>query len=65
MDTAVLWVRAESCIRAGRWADALRHLRPLIEVVDRIDFEYEEWLRATAEALRATGREADAAACVA
>jgi hypothetical protein len=65
MDTNILWVRAESCIRAGRWGDALRHLRPLIEVVDRIDFEYEEWLRATAEALRATGRDADASACTA
>lgn len=63
IDTAVLWVRAESSMRAGRWSDALVHLRKLIQVVDRIDFEYEEWLRAMAEALKAVGRFRDSAAC--
>jgi hypothetical protein len=62
-DTTVLWVRAEASMRAGRWADALRYLRELITSVDRIDFEYEEWLRATAEALRALGQFRDAEAC--
>ncbi|PRP92426.1 hypothetical protein ENSA5_49340 [Enhygromyxa salina] len=63
IDTAVLWVRAEASMRAGRWNDALAQLRKLIEVVDRIDFEYEEWLRAMAESLRALGQFRDAAAC--
>jgi hypothetical protein len=63
IDTAVLWVRAEASMRAGRWHDALAQLRKLILVVDRIDFEYEEWLRAMAEALRAVGHHRDAAAC--
>jgi len=62
-DTQVLWVRAEAAMRAGRWNDALTQLRSLIQVVDRIDFEYEEWLRAMAEALRALGMQRDAAAC--
>jgi len=63
IDTAVLWVRAEASMRAGRWHDALAQLRKLIQVVDRIDFEYEEWLRAMAESLRAVGHFRDAAAC--
>jgi tetratricopeptide (TPR) repeat protein len=63
IDTAVLWVRAEASMRAGRWQDALAQLRKLIQVVDRIDFEYEEWLRALAETLRAVGQHRDAAAC--
>jgi tetratricopeptide (TPR) repeat protein len=62
-DTSVLWVRAEAYMRGGRWAEALSHLRELITVVDRIDFEYEEWLRATAETLRALGQHRDAEAC--
>ena len=62
-DSAVKWVRAEAAMRAGRWADALGYLRSLIQVVDRIDFEYEEWLRAMAESLRALGKHRDAAAC--
>lgn len=65
IDTAVLWVRAEANIRAGRYADALVHLRHLVEVVDRIDFEYEEWLRALAESLRALAHWREAAACTA
>lgn len=65
IDTAVLWVRAEANIRAGRHADALVHLRHLVEVVDRIDFEYEEWLRAMAESLRALAHWREAAACTA
>jgi hypothetical protein len=63
IDTAVLWVRAEAAMRGGRWKEALANLRKLIEAVDRIDFEYEEWLRAMAEALRAVGQLRDAAAC--
>jgi len=65
IDTAVLWVRAEANMRAGRHADALVHLRHLVEVVDRIDFEYEEWLRAMAECLRALAHRREAAACAA
>jgi len=65
IDTAVLWIRAEASMRAGRHADALVHLRHLVEVVDRIDFEYEEWLRAMAECLRALGHTREAAACAA
>lgn len=65
IDTAVLWVRAEANMRAGRHADALVHLRHLVEVVDRIDFEYEEWLRAMAECLRALAHWREAAACAA
>ncbi|MCA9708707.1 MAG: hypothetical protein KDK70_22855 [Myxococcales bacterium] len=63
IDTAVLWVRAEANMRAGRFADALVHLRHLVEVVDRIDFEYEEWLRAMVECLRALALWREAAAC--
>ncbi|MBL8941679.1 MAG: HEAT repeat domain-containing protein, partial [Myxococcales bacterium] len=65
IDTAVLWIRAEASMRAGRHADALVHLRHLVEVVDRIDFEYEEWLRAMAECLRVLGHAREAAACAA
>ncbi|MBK6916575.1 MAG: HEAT repeat domain-containing protein [Deltaproteobacteria bacterium] len=65
IDTAVLWVRAEANMRAGRYADALVHLRHLVEVVDRIDFEYEEWLRAMAECLRVLGHGREAMACAA
>lgn len=65
IDTAVLWVRAEANMRAGRYADALVHLRHLVEVVDRIDFEYEEWLRAMAESLKALAHWREAAACAA
>lgn len=63
IDTAVLWVRADANIRAGRYLDALEYLLQLVEVVDRIDFEYEEWLRATTECFRALGRLREAAAC--
>ena len=62
-DTALHWVRAEAAMRAGRWANALAELQHLVESVDRIDFEYEEWLRAMAETLRALGRQRDAAVC--
>ncbi len=63
IDTAVLWVRADAAMRASRWAEAAASLRKLIGVVDRIDFEYEEWLRAYAECLRQTGDLGHAAAC--
>lgn len=65
IDTAVLQVRADAAMRAHRYADALAHLRKLVQVVDRIDFEYEEWLRLMAECLRAQGLEREAAACLA
>ena len=65
IDTNVLWVRAEANMRAGRYADALVHLRHLVEVVDRIDFEYEEWLRAMGESLKALAHWREAAACAA
>jgi len=65
IDTAVLWVRAEAAMRAKRYADALANLRTLISVVDRIDFEYEEWLHATAECLKALGNWREATACLA
>ncbi|HEY0135225.1 MAG TPA: hypothetical protein VGB85_14150, partial [Nannocystis sp.] len=65
MDTNVLWIRAEGALRAGRHADALPWLRQLIQVVERIDFEYEEWLRAFAESLRAGGQWGEAMACLA
>ncbi len=62
-NTTVQWVRAEAAMRAGRWRDALVQLRELVQVVDRIDFEYEEWLRALAETLKALGQFREAAAC--
>lgn len=65
IDTAVLWVRADANMRTGRYVDALEYLLQLIEVVDRIDFDYEEWLRATTECFRALGRLREAAACLA
>ncbi len=65
MDTNVLWIRAEGSLRAGRHADAQTWLRQLIQVVERIDFEYEEWLRAFAESLRAGGQWGEAMACLA
>lgn len=65
IDTNVLWIRAEGALRAGRHADAQPYLRQLIQVVERIDFEYEEWLRAFAESLRAGGQWGEAMACLA
>ncbi|MCA9661375.1 MAG: hypothetical protein KC486_23750, partial [Myxococcales bacterium] len=65
IDTALLWVRAETAMRARRWKDAIVHLRELVTVVDRIDFEYEEWLRALAESLRQVGERREAMACAA
>lgn len=65
IDTNVLWIRAEGALRAGRHADAQIYLRQLVQVVERIDFEYEEWLRAFAESLRASGHWGEAMACLA
>lgn len=65
MDTNVLWIRAEGALRAGRHPDAQIYLRQLVQVVERIDFEYEEWLRAFAESLRASGQWGEAMACLA
>jgi tetratricopeptide (TPR) repeat protein len=64
-DTAVLWVRAEAAMNDRRYVDAEVHLRQLIEAVDRIDFEYEEWLRALAECLRELDRDREVLACAA
>lgn len=63
IDTTLAWAQAEASMRAGRWPQALAQLRKLVQVVDRIDFEYEEWLRALAETLRALGQFREAAAC--
>jgi len=65
IDTNVLWIRAEGALRAGRHADAQTYLRQLVQVVERIDFEYEEWLRAFAESLRVGGQWGEAMACLA
>jgi hypothetical protein len=65
IDTNVLWIRAEGALRAGRHADAQIYLRQLVQVVERIDFEYEEWLRAFADSLRASGHWGEAMACLA
>jgi tetratricopeptide (TPR) repeat protein len=65
IDTNVLWIRAEGSLRAGRHADAEIYLRQLVQVVERIDFEYEEWLRAFAESLRVGGKWGEAMACLA
>ncbi|HGG56245.1 MAG TPA: hypothetical protein ENK31_00430, partial [Nannocystis exedens] len=65
IDTALLWVRAETAMRASRFEDAIVHLRQLVEVVDRIDFEYEDWLRALSDCLRQVGRFREAMACAA
>ena len=65
IDTSVLWIRAEGALRAGRHADAQIYLRQLVQVVERIDFEYEEWLRAFADSLRASGHWGEAMACLA
>jgi tetratricopeptide (TPR) repeat protein len=64
IDTNVMWIRAEGAMRAGRHQEAQMFLRQLVQVVDRIDFEYEEWLRAFAESLRATGSWGEAMACL-
>jgi tetratricopeptide (TPR) repeat protein len=63
IDTALLWGRAESAMRHGWHEDALGSLRKLIEAVDRIDFEYDEWLRALIECLRHLNRHDEVAAC--
>lgn len=63
IDTAAVWMRAESAMRAGQPGEALVHLRQLVAVVDRIDFEYEEWLRAMVECLRSLELWQEAAAC--
>ncbi len=65
IDTALLWVRAETAMRARRFDDAIVHLRQLVEVVDRIDFEYEDWLRALSECMRQVGRLRESMACAA
>ena len=65
IDTNGLWIRAEGALRAGRHGDAQIYLRQLVQVVDRIDFEYEEWLRAFADSLRSTGAWGEAMACLA
>lgn len=65
IDTNLVWIRAEGALRAGRHADAQIYLRQLVQVVERIDFEYEEWLRAFAESLRASGHWGEAMACLA
>ena len=63
IDTAIVWVRAETALRAGRDREALEYLRQLVEVVDRIEFEYNEWLAAYADCLRRMGSNRQATLC--
>ncbi len=65
IDAPLLWMRAQGAMRAGRHGDALEHLFQLARAVDRINFEYEEWIRALGECLRHAGRGREAAACAA
>lgn len=63
IDTGVVWVRAETAIRSGRDQEALGYLRQLVEVVDRIEFEYNEWLAAFSECLHRLGEHRQAVLC--
>ena len=50
-------------MRDRRDVEAIEHLRQLIEVVDRIEFEYNEWLAALAGCLHRLGKEEEATLC--
>lgn len=63
IDTASVWSKVEAARRRGFSSDALVELRKLIELVERIDFEYEEWLRTMVECLTDTGQQRAALAC--
>lgn len=63
IDTATVWSKVESARRRGYSQDALVELRKLVELVERIDFEYEEWLRTMVECLVDTGQHRSAMAC--
>lgn len=63
IDTATVWSRVEAARRKGQSQEALTELRKLIELVERIDFEYEEWLRTMVECLSDTGQVRAATAC--
>ena len=62
-DTGIVWVRAEAAMRGRRDVEAVEHLRQLIEVVDRIEFEYNEWLAALAGCLHRLGKVQEATLC--
>ncbi len=62
-DTGIVWVRAEAAMRGRRDVEAVEHLRELIEVVDRIEFEYNEWLAALADCLHRLGKTEEAMLC--
>jgi tetratricopeptide (TPR) repeat protein len=57
---AQLLARAQSLLQAGRAAEAERVFRQLLQHTHVIDFEYDEWLKGTAEAYRALGRAREA-----
>lgn len=63
IDTAIVWTRVENARRQGRYDQAINDLRRLIEVVERIDFEYEEWLRTLVDCLVAMELLDQAVAC--
>lgn len=63
IDAEIRWVRASTAIRAGHDADAVVLLRSLIETVDRIEYEYDEWLKALMSCYRQLGRWREAMAC--
>ncbi len=65
IDAPAQWQRAQAAIAAGRYEDAYTHLRALAGVVDRIDFEYDEWIRALLDVCRRLGRRRQVAACAA
>ncbi|RMG95564.1 MAG: hypothetical protein D6705_13445, partial [Deltaproteobacteria bacterium] len=65
IDAAAHWTRAAAAIAARKYEEAYDHLRILAGVVDRIDFEYEEWIRALLDVCRHLGRWRQVAACAA
>ncbi len=63
IDAEIRWVRASTAMRAGHFADAVVLLRQLLETVDRIEYEYDEWLKALMSCYRQLGRWREAMAC--
>lgn len=63
IDTTTLWSRVEAARRRGKNQEALEELRALVQLVERIDFEYEEWLRTMVDCLVETGQSRSAVAC--
>ena len=65
IDAASHWARANAALAARRYEEAYGHLRTLVGVVDRIDFEYDEWIRALLDVCRHLGARRRVAACAA